>query len=63
MSVHHNSRGLGLGARLVQLVEDHARSVGAKRVVLSTGSSMDLAIKLYESCGYEVRNNLNANFD
>ena len=89
MSVHKNSRGLGLGGRLVEVVEEHARSIGAhaassavtvaacstksvadctvhltpmhlrrpgaKRVVLSTGSVMDLAMNLYEGCGYEVQ--------
>ena len=45
MSVHKNSRGLGLGALLVALVEAHARAIGAATVVLSTGSWMDLAMR------------------
>ena len=45
MSVHKNSRGLGLGALLVALVEAHARAIGATTVVLSTGSWMDLAMR------------------
>lgn len=56
MSVHKNSRGLGLGARLVRVVEEHARLVGARRVVLSTYTVMDLARVLYESCGFEKTN-------
>ena len=62
MSVHKNSRGLGLGALLVALVEAHARAIGARTVVLSTGSWMDLAMRLYESCGYRVVRTMDFDF-
>lgn len=52
MSVTASARGLGLGARLVAAVEEHARRHGFTTVVLSTGGSMGLAVRLYQSCGY-----------
>ena len=52
MSVSATARGLGLGQRLVWTVEEHAIRHGFRTVMLSTGMVMDLAIRLYESCGY-----------
>ena len=52
MSVSAAARGLGLGKQLVRVVEEHAIRHGFSTVMLSTGMVMDLAIRLYESCGY-----------
>ena len=52
MSVHINSRGLGLATHLVETLEEFARRRGFERVVLTTGMVMKQAQLLYEACGY-----------
>lgn len=54
MSVSEEARGKGLGSRLCEVVEAHARRCGMKRIVLSTLESMYLAVGLYEKCGYRL---------
>ncbi|KAJ1451836.1 acyl-CoA N-acyltransferase [Pelagophyceae sp. CCMP2097] len=54
MSVHTNSRGLGLATALLEALEARAVEGGRKRVVLSTGFVMVPAQKLYEGRGYSV---------
>ncbi|KAJ1486708.1 acyl-CoA N-acyltransferase [Baffinella frigidus] len=52
MAVHAGARGLGVASALVKTLEDHARARGICRVVLSTGTVMIAAQRLYERCGY-----------
>ncbi len=52
MWVAPNARGLGLGRRLLEELEDHARKAGAKAVRLETNRSLTEAIQLYRSTGY-----------
>jgi ribosomal protein S18 acetylase RimI-like enzyme len=47
-----DARGLGLGRRLVRMLEDHARNVGLSRVVLDTNHTLTAAQALYISEGY-----------
>jgi ribosomal protein S18 acetylase RimI-like enzyme len=52
MWVAPEARGLGLGRRLLEELEDHARKSGAKAVRLETNRSLREAILLYRSTGY-----------
>ena len=45
-------RGLGAGAKVMQLSLDAARAFGFKRCYLETLSGMDAAMKLYERTGF-----------
>lgn len=54
-------RGLGLAKRLLATLEDHARRLGHRRVVLDTNASLREAVALYESSGYEPVERYNDN--
>jgi GNAT superfamily N-acetyltransferase len=45
-------RGQGLGRALVEALETEARRLGAKRLVLETGTRQHAALALYERCGF-----------
>ena len=47
-------RGRGVGRALLAALEDEARSLGAKRLVLETGERMREAVALYERTGFTV---------
>ena len=53
MYVAPDARGLGLGRRLLDALEDEARRLGYVAVVLETGDRQPEALGLYESTGYE----------
>lgn len=46
-------RGAGLGGRLMQEAESHARSLGIQRLVLGVYSRNTAAISFYEKLGYK----------
>jgi putative acetyltransferase len=46
-------RGRGLGRRLLDALEDEARSLGYRGLVLETGDRQPAALGLYASSGYE----------
>ena len=52
MWVAPEARGLGLGRRLLEELEKHARQAGATTVRLETNRSLKEAIQLYRSTGY-----------
>jgi GNAT superfamily N-acetyltransferase len=52
MYVEPQVRGQGLGRRLVAALEAEARSLGAARVLLETGTRQAAALALYETCGF-----------
>jgi GNAT superfamily N-acetyltransferase len=52
MWVHVDWRGSGLGSRLLGHLEDVARALGCRRVVLDTNGTLTEAIALYERAGY-----------
>ena len=52
MYVEPSVRGRGIGRALVQALEAEARRLGARRVVLETGTRLAPAIRLYETTGY-----------
>ena len=47
-------RSRGIGRALLVALEDEARSLGAKRLVLETGERMPEAVALYERTGFTV---------
>ena len=52
MWVAREARGLGLGRRLLEELERHARAAGARVIHLETNRSLKEAIALYRSSGY-----------
>jgi GNAT superfamily N-acetyltransferase/DNA-binding MarR family transcriptional regulator len=54
MWVSPRVRGLGLGRRLLQALEDHARQAGYRTALLETNQALVEAQRLYESCGYRA---------
>jgi ribosomal protein S18 acetylase RimI-like enzyme len=52
LAVIRDSQGLGVGRRLMDLVESYARSKNVKRMVLSTTPFLHSAIGLYEKMGF-----------
>ena len=53
MWVDPSARGLGLGRRLLEELEERARVRGVMKVRLETNGSLTAAIALYRSAGYE----------
>lgn len=51
--VDSSRRGEGVGRALLATAEEHARRLGAERVVLDTAAALGEAISLYRSAGYE----------
>jgi DNA-binding MarR family transcriptional regulator/GNAT superfamily N-acetyltransferase len=52
MWVDESARGLGVGRRLLEELEDHAAAHGARAIRLETNKSLIEAISLYRSAGY-----------
>ena len=52
MAVSAEAQGLGLGRRLLEACEAHARSVGAPRLYLETNAAQTHAIALYLRFGF-----------
>ncbi|MGY2084573.1 GNAT family N-acetyltransferase [Blastococcus sp. SYSU DS0539] len=50
--VDPEAQGRGIGAALVSACLDRARTVGKRRVVISTGTRMTAAHRLYERLGF-----------
>jgi len=53
MYVDPSVRGRGIGRSLVEALEQEARLLGVKTIVLETGTRLAAAIRLYEAMGYE----------
>jgi len=51
-SIVPEERGRGVGRRLIQAVEDHARSLGCCKLTLEVQEKNLRAQRLYESCGF-----------
>jgi len=52
MYVAPAARGTGLGRRLVEALEAEARALGARRLVLETGTRQTAALALYRATGF-----------
>ena len=53
MWVAPQARGLGLGRRLLEALERHARETGVAVLHLETNRSLFEAIQMYRECGYQ----------
>jgi ribosomal protein S18 acetylase RimI-like enzyme len=53
LAVDPAARGRGLGARLCEAVLGYARAAGATEIVLTSHTSLEYAIRLYETLGFE----------
>src|SRR5436189_3855200 len=53
MYVRPAVRGKGLGRRLVAALEDEARALGVRRLVLETGVRQAAALALYRATGFQ----------
>jgi DNA-binding MarR family transcriptional regulator len=53
MWVHPDWRGAGLGSRMLRHLEEQARGLGHRRVVLDTNATLVEAIAMYQRAGYE----------
>jgi GNAT superfamily N-acetyltransferase len=53
MYVVPQARGKGLSRVMLAALEDRARGLGVRRIVLETGDRQPEAVSLYESSGYE----------
>jgi GNAT superfamily N-acetyltransferase len=61
MWIHADSRGIGLGRRLLDHLEGVASQLGYTRVVLDTNASLKVAIAMYEGAGYHAIERYNDN--
>ncbi len=61
MWVHGEWRGVGLGRRVLDHLENEARSLGCNTVRLDTNSALTEAIAMYESSGYKPIERYNDN--
>ena len=52
--VEPNTRGLGIGSRLVSECERFARQAGYKKIVLWTNSVLESARRIYKAAGYRL---------
>jgi len=52
MYIRVSARGLGLGRRLLEVLESRARDLGYRRLKLETGIPQPEAVQLYRSAGY-----------
>ena len=52
MYVHEDARGLGLGARILQYLEQQTAARGVRTLRLETGVISHAARRLYGKCGY-----------
>ncbi len=53
--VDSGARGQGAGAALVDAAVEHAQSLGARTVDLTSRPSREAANRLYQRCGFELR--------
>jgi DNA-binding MarR family transcriptional regulator/predicted N-acetyltransferase YhbS len=54
MWVHPDWRGAGLGSRMLRHLEDVARDLGHRRIVLDTNGTLVEAIAMYQRAGYQA---------
>ena len=61
MFVHPEARGRGYGRSILLALEDAARRLGHRRVLLDTAAPLDEAVALYLSAGYRAIDPYNDN--
>jgi ribosomal protein S18 acetylase RimI-like enzyme len=63
MWIDDHMRGLGLGARLLRTLEEHAVALGCDVVRLDTNSVLTDAVAMYRRAGYREIPRYNTNDD
>ena len=53
-AVYPKFRSLGFGTRLIEVIEEEAKTAGSKGMVLDVETDNERAIKLYERLGYSI---------
>ena len=53
--VSNDYRGLGIGKRMMEYIEEYAKGVGCSRLELTSSSKREIAHKLYLGMGYVIR--------
>ena len=54
IAVYSKFRWLGLGTKLLEVIEEEARAAGSKRMVLDAETDNERAIKVFERFGYNI---------
>lgn len=54
IAVYPRFRGLGYGAKLIEVIEEEARTAGSRRMVIELETDNEKAVKLYERLGYKI---------
>lgn len=57
MFVVSSQRGLGIGAKILEELENWAKDLGYEKCLLETGKKQPEAIRLYQKCGYSIISN------
>lgn len=57
--VNENHRGRGFSKELIEEAKELAKSTNAAGILLETGKSNDVGNKLYQSCGFEIYDEVN----
>lgn len=52
IAVHPRFRGMGLGRKLMEAMEEYVKGKGVANLTLEVRAGNEKAIKLYESCGF-----------
>ena len=53
-AVYPRFRSLGFGTKLIEAIEEEARAIGSKGMVVDVETDNERAIKLYERLGYSI---------
>ena len=54
IALYPQHRGLGLGAKLLQRMEEEARALGSGKMVMDVETDNERAIELYKRLGYRI---------
>lgn len=52
--VRSGYRGKGLSKELIKIAQDHAKEKGCKTMFLDTRMTLEPAVSIYRSCGYDI---------
>ena len=63
LAVYEKFRGLGIGNALMEMAEEEARKLGARKMVLDVGSENLSALFFYSKLGFKIREGYNISFN
>ncbi len=56
LAVKKKCQNQGIGKKLMEFIEDHARKMGFRKIFVYTGKDMDRTREFYEKIGYKFMN-------